>query len=88
MVLGAIAVFIIDKQDCATRQSWAFAGAVLAFIGLIHGPQLGWGVSPLVALGYVMFAVTCIVLMRTQPAGQAAVIRSDAAPLGATPASD
>jgi AGZA family xanthine/uracil permease-like MFS transporter len=34
-------------------------------IGLIHGAQLGWGVSPLVSLGYVMFAVTCVVLMRS-----------------------
>jgi AGZA family xanthine/uracil permease-like MFS transporter len=52
--------------------AWAFAGAVLSYVGLIHGAQLGWGVSPLVSLGYVMFAITCIVLMRGQnnpPAG-------------------
>ena len=47
--------------------AWAFAGAVLSYIGLIHGAQLGWGVSPLVSLGYVMFAITCIVLMRRTP---------------------
>ena len=28
----------------------AFAGAVFSFVGLIHGPHLGWMVSPLVAL--------------------------------------
>jgi len=64
MVLGAIAVHVIDNKmrDAAI---WAFAGAVLSYIGLIHGAQLGWGVSPLVSLGYVMFAVTCVVLMRS-----------------------
>ncbi len=64
MVLGAIAVHVIDNRmrDAAI---WAFAGAVLSYIGLIHGAQLGWGVSPLVSLGYLMFAVTCVVLMRS-----------------------
>jgi hypothetical protein len=41
---------------------------VLSYVGLIHGAQLGWGVSPLVSLGYLMFAVTCAILMRGQPA--------------------
>ena len=71
MVLGAIAVYIIDNK-MRHAAAWSFAGAVLSYIGLIHGAQLGWGVSPLVALGYVMFGVTCIVLMRGQsnpPAG-------------------
>ena len=72
MVLGAIAVHVIDNRmrDAAI---WAFAGAVLSYIGLIHGAQLGWGVSPLVSLGYVMFAVTCVVLMRS-PAPVAPVV--------------
>jgi AGZA family xanthine/uracil permease-like MFS transporter len=67
MVLGAIAVSVIDEKmrDAAI---WALAGAVLSFIGLIHGSQLGWAVSPLVSLGYLMFAVTCVVLMRRAPA--------------------
>jgi AGZA family xanthine/uracil permease-like MFS transporter len=63
MVLGAIAVYVIDNK-MRHAAAWAFAGAVLSYVGLIHGAQLGWGVSPLVSLGYVMFAVTCIVLMR------------------------
>jgi adenine/guanine/hypoxanthine permease len=72
MVLGAIAVYVIDNK-MRHAAAWAFAGAVLSYVGLIHGAQLGWGVSPLVALGYVMFAVTCVVLMRGQgnpPAGR------------------
>jgi AGZA family xanthine/uracil permease-like MFS transporter len=65
MVLGAIAVCVIDEK-MRQAATWALAGAVLSFIGLIHGAQLGWAVSPLVALGYVMFAATCFVLMRGQ----------------------
>jgi adenine/guanine/hypoxanthine permease len=66
MVLGAIAVFIIDNR-LRTAAAWAIAGAVLAYVGLIHGAQLGWGVSPLVALGYGMFAVVCFVMARGRP---------------------
>src|SRR5436190_12398530 len=62
MVLGAIAVYVIDNK-MRHAAAWAFAGAVLSYVGLIHGAQLGWGVSPLVSLGYVMFAITCVVLM-------------------------
>ena len=40
------------------------------FIGLIHGPHLGWMVSPLVALGYALFGAVCLLLswQATQPA--------------------
>jgi len=71
MVLGAIAVYVIDSR-MKQAAAWAFAGAVLSYFGLIHGAQLGWAVSPLVALGYAMFAITCVVLMRGQPAAPAA----------------
>ena len=39
----------------------AFVGGVLAWIGLIHAPQLGWGAAPGVALGYALFGVVCLV---------------------------
>jgi adenine/guanine/hypoxanthine permease len=59
MVLGAIVTFMIDK-----RYYWAAgycaAGAVLSFIGLIHGEQVGWAASPGVALGYLLAAVVCL----------------------------
>jgi adenine/guanine/hypoxanthine permease len=59
MVLGAIVAFMIDK-----RYHWAAgycaAGAVLSFIGLIHGEQVGWAASPGVALGYLLAAVVCL----------------------------
>ena len=67
MVLGAVAVYIIDSK-MRHAAGWAFAGAALAYVGLIHGAQLGWAVSPLVSLGYVMFGVTCLVLGREQAA--------------------
>jgi len=67
MVLGAIAAFIIDAK-LKTAAAWAFAGAILAYIGLIHGPQLGWNVSPLIALGYALFGATCLLMARTSPA--------------------
>ena len=44
-------VYVIDNK-MRHAAGWAFAGAALAYIGLIHGAQLGWAVSPLTALGY------------------------------------
>ena len=66
MVLGAMAVFIIDSR-LRHAAAWAFTGAILAYVGLIHGAQLGWAVSPMVALGYVMFGATCLLLAREKP---------------------
>jgi len=63
MVLGALAAFIIDRKLTHAAVA-AFVGAVLSYIGLIHGTHLGWNVSPLVALGYAMFGVVCLILSR------------------------
>ena len=63
MVLGAVAVFIIDRQ-LGRAAIAAFVGAALSWIGLIHGAQLGWGAAPMVALGYAMFGVVCLLLSR------------------------
>jgi hypothetical protein len=42
--------------------------AVLSFFGFIHGAQLAWMASPLVALGYVLLAAICLsVAMSEQP---------------------
>jgi adenine/guanine/hypoxanthine permease len=58
LVLGALAAFIIDRR-LKEAAMWAFAGAVLAFFGFIHGTQLGWAMSPQVALGYALFGAVC-----------------------------
>jgi adenine/guanine/hypoxanthine permease len=63
MVLGAMAAFIIDSKLTHAAVT-AFIGAALAFVGLIHGPALGWMVSPLVSLGYVMFGAICLAMSR------------------------
>ena len=60
LVLGAMAAFIIDRKFTEAAM-YAFAGAVLAFFGFIHGAQLGFAVSPLIALGYALFGVICLV---------------------------
>jgi AGZA family xanthine/uracil permease-like MFS transporter len=36
------------------------AGAVLSFIGLVHGEQVAWAASPGAALGYLLAAVVCL----------------------------
>ncbi len=69
MVLGAMAAFIIDRKLNHAAVT-AFAGAVLSYIGLIHGAQLGWGASPSVALGYALFGVVCFLagMQQREPA--------------------
>ena len=69
LVLGALAAFIIDRK-LKEAALWAFAGAVLAFFGFIHGTQLGWAMSPQVALGYVMFGAVCLLMSRQASAAQ------------------
>lgn len=59
LVLGAMAAFIIDRQFRMAAM-YAFAGAALAFFGFIHGAQLGWAMSPMVALGYALFGAICL----------------------------
>jgi AGZA family xanthine/uracil permease-like MFS transporter len=57
MVLAAIAVFIIDRKFMYGA-GFALAGAVLTFFGLMHGQNVGFGQTPLVALSYlIVFAI-------------------------------
>jgi AGZA family xanthine/uracil permease-like MFS transporter len=67
LVLGAMAAFIIDRQFKMAAM-YAFAGAVLAFFGFIHGAQLGWAMSPMVALGYALFGAICLAVSMQKPA--------------------
>jgi AGZA family xanthine/uracil permease-like MFS transporter len=59
LILGAIAVFIIDRRfDRAAV--YAVAGAILSYFGFIHGTSLGIGASTQVAVGYLMIALICV----------------------------
>ena len=52
IILGAVTVFIIERQ--LTKAGWfALAGAALTFFGFIHGEEIGFAQSPVVALGYL-----------------------------------
>jgi AGZA family xanthine/uracil permease-like MFS transporter len=55
LVLGAIAVFIIERQF-ARAAYFALAGAVLTFFGLMHGEAVGIGQTPMVAVAYLLIA--------------------------------
>jgi AGZA family xanthine/uracil permease-like MFS transporter len=66
MVLGAIAVMIIERRWFAAAGFCAFA-AVLTLVGLIHGPKVHLFESPKVALGYAFAGVVCLAFSRLEP---------------------
>jgi AGZA family xanthine/uracil permease-like MFS transporter len=55
IILGAITVFIIDR-DFWKASAFAAAGAVLTFFGFIHGEAIGIASSPAVAFAYATVA--------------------------------
>jgi AGZA family xanthine/uracil permease-like MFS transporter len=55
LMLGAIAVFIIDR-DFRGATIFALAAAVLSFFGLIHGAQVGFAVNLDIVIGYMLMA--------------------------------
>jgi AGZA family xanthine/uracil permease-like MFS transporter len=66
LILGAIAVFIIDREFMKAA-IYSFAGAVIAFFGFINAPALAyngssWDFSQTwdVALAYVIAGVICL----------------------------
>ncbi|MEA2300785.1 MAG: adenine/guanine/hypoxanthine permease [Solirubrobacteraceae bacterium] len=59
MVLGAVGALVIDRRFEAAA-AYCFFGAGLSFIGLIHGPKVGWDISPKIALGYAMGGVVLL----------------------------
>ena len=56
LLLGAITAFLIDRKFLWAA-GYAAGGAVLGFIGLVHGPKVGWDIGPQIALGYLFAAV-------------------------------
>ncbi len=56
LLLGAITAFLIDRKFFWSA-GYCAAGAVLGFIGLVHGARVGWDIGPQIALGYLFAAV-------------------------------
>jgi AGZA family xanthine/uracil permease-like MFS transporter len=55
LMLGAIAVFIIDK-DFRNASIYSIGAAILSFFGLIHGTVIGVAVNLDIVAGYVLMA--------------------------------
>lgn len=55
LVLGAITVFVIERQ-LAKAAGFALAGAALTFFGFMHGEAIGFGQTPVVAVSYLCVA--------------------------------
>ena len=67
LMLGAIAVFIIDS-DFRNATVFALGAAVLSFFGLIHGAQVGIAVNLDIVVGYVLMAAITGFLAIRKPA--------------------
>jgi AGZA family xanthine/uracil permease-like MFS transporter len=52
LILGAIAVFVIERQFVKAA-AFAATGGALTFFGFMHGEAIGFGQTPLVAISYV-----------------------------------
>ena len=63
IVLGAIAVFIIEREFIKAA-SFAFAGAVFTFFGLMHAAAAGIGCNPSMAVSYVGVALILLASAR------------------------
>ncbi len=63
LVLGAIAVFIIEKKFISAS-AFAATGALLTFFGFMHGESVGIAVTPSVAAAYAAVAVFLFGLSR------------------------
>ncbi len=63
LVLGAIAVFIVEKKFVEAA-AFAAAGAALTFFGFMHGEAVGFAVTPSVAFAYALVAAFLFALSR------------------------
>jgi AGZA family xanthine/uracil permease-like MFS transporter len=89
LVLGAVGVFIIERRFAAAA-AFAFSGAVLTYFGFMHGEAVGigaagLGVTPSVAIAYLIVAVFLLALSRA-PELATSASEKDGAAIAATPA--
>jgi AGZA family xanthine/uracil permease-like MFS transporter len=59
IVLGAIAVFLIDRKFLWAA-GFSFLAGALASVGLIHGARVHLFESPKIGLGYALMGVVCL----------------------------
>ncbi|MFT3923538.1 MAG: hypothetical protein QM778_13490 [Myxococcales bacterium] len=59
LVLGAIGVFVIDRQFMRAA-AFALAGAALTFFGFMHGEAIGVAQTPVVAVSYLCVAAVLL----------------------------
>lgn len=72
LILGAMAVFIIDRKF-KNAAGFAAAGAALTFFGFMHGERIGIAQAPVVALSYlavsvILFVCAKLVVVAHKPA--------------------
>jgi AGZA family xanthine/uracil permease-like MFS transporter len=79
LVLGAIAVFIIEKKFVEAA-AFALAGAVLTFFGFMHGESVGFAVTPSVACAYAIVAAFLFALSRMPAEARAPMLDPKAVP--------
>lgn len=53
LVLAAIGVFVIERKF-QMAAAFAFVGALMTFLGFMHGPAVGFAVNPGIALAYAL----------------------------------
>jgi AGZA family xanthine/uracil permease-like MFS transporter len=82
MVLGAIAVFVIDREFNRAVVASLF-GAVCAFFGLINAAgDVGFNVTPTVEIGYVFMAVVFLIVSWRNGTLTGTHLRALATPVG------
>jgi AGZA family xanthine/uracil permease-like MFS transporter len=59
LVLGAIGVFIIDREF-AKAAAFSAAGGALTFFGFMHGEAIGFAQTPVVATSYLGIAIVLL----------------------------
>jgi AGZA family xanthine/uracil permease-like MFS transporter len=75
LMLGAIATFIIEREFLKAA-AYSGVAAVLSFFGFIHGVQLEWAASPMVALGYLLLAAMCFGVSMQEESAQPATAKA------------
>jgi adenine/guanine/hypoxanthine permease len=72
LVLGAITVYIIDRQLWRAA-AFAVGGATLTFFGLMHGERVGFAQSPAVVASYLLVALFLAACAKFAPPSPLAV---------------